>query len=814
MAFTLRKTLKDFFRKNQIPTEQQFGQLIDSSLNMAEDHIFKRAGEPLGIEVGQPASSRQSILNLYRTASDTPVWGLELNPGDNSGDGEKFYTGFSIADKNFKSRFFVKEADSSSEAGRVGIGTINPLAQLHISNVGIAEPNQAKIDNDTIKVDGALIDSMISLEAGERTKGNIGSIRLNGYETNAYSLIKSGKSSLELDSKNGELRINSDASMHAGMEGFIFLYGKNGTIDTQLTSDDTHSFINKGNFGIGTTNPSQKLEVNGKILSKGLVVNQTDTTIGGLISSFNSDSEHAAYLNFSHKGVRQLYLEVGKGIVRFQAEQGNSFVFGGGDLVIDNAGPNPSLCIGTSAGTGMYRDWMKKGMLVEDSSDGLYLGMKNVGSNRSDSIIGWGDDANDKLHVMYLGSGNAPEKEIMTIVPTGKVGINNPNPSFDLDVIGDIKSSNVLYVDKKSGSGSVAQFKSATTEAPYIGVYHHNQRSFYLQGDVNVAQIVADKASRIQMQGGNVIVYENLEVSKNTTVSGRIGIGNSNPLVSLHIGENRTDTLYRTWMEKGLFVGDSSDGLYLGTKFSSSNRSDAVLAWGDDSNDKFRIMYLAPGNAPEKEIMTMLPSGYVGINKTNPSSALDVEGNIKASRALVIENTANFGGVASFRTTSAEAPYISMYHGSTPRSFYLMAGNHAGENVVRFVADSATKFRFYSGDVDVHENLKVHKNIDVSGEYRVNGQKPFIFRRYNVNAGNTNTTYLVSEYQAAIIGFRALGGDIYENGKTNPIQVYMFKSGTVWAIGCDFASHGSHEKWQVDIMYISNKFAGRVESSW
>ena len=69
---------------------------------MAEDHIFKRQGEPLSLEVGQPASGRQTILNLHRESTTETVWGLELNPGNNEPANEQFVNVCSHSKGQFK----------------------------------------------------------------------------------------------------------------------------------------------------------------------------------------------------------------------------------------------------------------------------------------------------------------------------------------------------------------------------------------------------------------------------------------------------------------------------------------------------------------------------------------------------------------------------------------------------------------------------------------------------------------------------------------------------------------------------------------
>ncbi|WP_103072106.1 hypothetical protein [Aquimarina sediminis] len=84
------------------------------------------------------------------------------------------------------------------------------------------------------------------------------------------------------------------------------------------------------------------------------------------------------------------------------------------------------------------------------------------------------------------------------------------------------------------------------------------------------------------------------------------------------------------------------------------------------------------------------------------------------------------------------------------------------------------------------------------------GQSPLIKKEKYTNISNPFITdYSTRDYEAAIIGFRALNGDIQEKGTGNIIQVYMFKIVDKWAIKADFRSHGDHEIWEVDVMFVS-----------
>ncbi len=55
----------------------------------------------------------------------------------------------------------------------------------------------------------------------------------------------------------------------------------------------------------------------------------------------------------------------------------------------------------TSAG---WRKWMQSGILINENSDAMYVGLKSEGNNRSDAIIGWNDDVGND------GSSNGADK--------------------------------------------------------------------------------------------------------------------------------------------------------------------------------------------------------------------------------------------------------------------------------------------------------------------------------------------------------------------------------------------------------------------
>ena len=146
-------------------------------------------------------------------------------------------------------------------------------------------------------------------------------------------------------------------------------------------------------------------------------------------------------------------------------------------------------------------------------------------------------------------------------------------------------------------------------------------------------------------------------------------------------------------------------------------------------------------------------------------------------------------------------------------------GNTPGLN---FVETGVKDFRLFikkGGNVGIgtsnpQAKLDVNGNTKIKGDLQVDGtleftEKPIIFIRYKNLGDNVirNTGFSASDYSAAIVGFRALDGDINEVNSGNIIQVYMDIANNKWRIRADIRTHKNDETWWVDVMFVSNKLA-------
>lgn len=222
-----RSALKSYFVRNAIPTEQQFGQLMDSVLNQRDDGLVKVPGDPLSIEAAGDDTSFKKALNFYTHLSDAdPAWTVSLRPRGNPADPVSGRPALSINDAAGNSRLAIDAA-----TGRVGIGTVAP---------------------------GELLDVAVRVKAGPLTIGA-------WPASPAYAFV--GTSALNQAADQGNYALLQGATAEVGR---TFL---NSPVDIRfrIKNADQMVLLNSGDVGIGTSVPGAKLDVDGAVRAQNLL---------------------------------------------------------------------------------------------------------------------------------------------------------------------------------------------------------------------------------------------------------------------------------------------------------------------------------------------------------------------------------------------------------------------------------------------------------------------------------------------------------------------------------------------------------------
>ena len=116
MAILNRITLKNFFRKGSVPTETNFADLIDSSINIVEDGIGRSIDDGFRIA---PMGYSKKLLSFYENSQKVkPDWFISLNEGNSKG--------LSFHESDNDTRLVLKGG------GNIGIGISNPTSKLEV----------------------------------------------------------------------------------------------------------------------------------------------------------------------------------------------------------------------------------------------------------------------------------------------------------------------------------------------------------------------------------------------------------------------------------------------------------------------------------------------------------------------------------------------------------------------------------------------------------------------------------------------------------------------------------------------------------
>jgi hypothetical protein len=77
MSLQNRNTLKNFFRKGQMPSESNFMDLIDSMINKVDDGMSKNIDDGLTLS---PIGTSKKLMSFFKSIEDkNPAWSIEID---------------------------------------------------------------------------------------------------------------------------------------------------------------------------------------------------------------------------------------------------------------------------------------------------------------------------------------------------------------------------------------------------------------------------------------------------------------------------------------------------------------------------------------------------------------------------------------------------------------------------------------------------------------------------------------------------------------------------------------------------------------
>jgi hypothetical protein len=270
------------------------------------------------------------------------------------------------------------------------------------------------------------------------------------------------------------------------------------------------------------------------------------------------------------------------------------------------------------------------------------------------------DHSVDKLGFQTGGGGGIALSK-MIIDSSGNVGIGTSSPSLTLDVRSTSVNTIRLSRDGTAGSGGNASLLfegreptlgTGKTEAIYGGT---GSLSFFTGGTSG------------NLSGGS----ERMRIDS----SGKVGINNTSPDSTFHVGNSSDTSEYITLQSSGdkrlSFKGASVYRAEIGVY--ESNHNDLVLRAASSAGIRFVTNgenFSGNGANP----IRIDTNGYLGIGTNSPSQRLDVDGSIEVSGGIYIGGTTSANYLDDYEEGTWTPTYVSGIGSFTSITYLSQSG--------------------------------------------------------------------------------------------------------------------------------------------
>jgi hypothetical protein len=401
--------------------------------------------------------------------------------------------------------------------------------------------------------------------------------------------------------------------------------------------DDDDLVVRGGQVGIGSTVPTERLDVNGNIRSVGLVTSRnlfvtgvsttTELRVGNNISASASSGIITATA-FYGNGATLSNLPTSQW-VDIDVGLGFTSIYAAGNVGVGTTDPRSTFQVGANP-----------------NASGRGVGFNSTGDIRASGVVTAYAFAGFGTNITNLNADNITNGTILnTVLPT----IDNAKLPANISVSGIITATGG-FIGSVTGNvtGNVtgtAQSASSLTGTPNINV-----------GVITATRIVTDTIEVIQSPIGVTTIANTLNVGTGgtgftATGAGLIGVGTANPTSEIQVRKDGTTTVEvlsntgesRISIGQSVGLGNSSVVLRFGNSQSSFdilNKSTGSFnqylhAGGSGiGTGNFNWIYGQTNN----ELMTLTYDGKLGIAKTNPDNTLHVVG------TSTVTGNAFFGG--------------------------------------------------------------------------------------------------------------------------------------------------------------------------
>ena len=377
--------------------------------------------------------------------------------------------------------------------GNIGIGTTSPSAKLHVLGKGIFDIGSSSGDvlvvdklsggNIAFNINGVYSGQIGAVGSGDlyiaskstypaivvKAAGNvgigtispqgnlhIGATIINNATYNGQLILKSGNTTAGPQSVNGLEIVQADVNAGYGMKLYTNSSSDQCGIATRHNSATWTERLSistiTGNVGIGTTSPSEKLDVNGTSIIRGTATFQSNVNIvDNNVLNLGSNQGGGATLKYNSNGNLDI-----------TPRSGYNTIFTTGNVGIGTTSPLSLLQIGAVASGTTTNSLMYLGGYNTTTSQLRYIMNQNAAGN-----AGIGTPSSGGILFGYGATDGTITGEWMRITPTGNVGIGTTSPNRALTIVGG--NNEQIAITSTTTKCGIALNPSNTTYSPYIG---------------------------------------------------------------------------------------------------------------------------------------------------------------------------------------------------------------------------------------------------------------------------------------------------------------------------------------------------------